>query len=103
LPIHIVASGLHPNEVQDYIDKLPVSARKESVKHLKRSREVCKQWSRAASGFIKGIRAYEMILGCGTGAPKKHIQNRIDMFQALTSINLRNMDSLLSNDFLRLR
>ena len=103
LPNHVMPSGLYPHEVQEYMDKLPVSARKENVKHLKRAREVCKQWECAASSLIKGIRAYEMILGCGAGTPKRQLQSRFDKFPSLTSINLRNMDALGSCDVARLK
>ena len=89
-------SFLKPHEQQSIVDCLPISKRKESVKHLRKAREVCKLWEDIASHYIKGMKAGEM-LESGRGM-KRYLFERVDKFSSLVSLNLRNMDSLLDSD-----
>jgi len=85
-----------PYECQLEIDTRPISMRKEHVKYLRRAREVCTFWDELASPFMCGLKAGEM-LESGRGL-RRHLETRVMKFCNVTSLNLRNMDSLLDSD-----
>lgn len=87
---------LEPHKQQSLVDCLPISKRKESVRHLRKAREVCKLWEEIGSYYIKGMKAGEM-LESGRGM-KRYLLDRVDKFSNLVSLDLRNMDSLLDSD-----
>ncbi|GMH63386.1 hypothetical protein TrST_g1620 [Triparma strigata] len=87
---------LEPHKQQEVIDKLPISKRKENVRHLRKSREVCKLWENVATHFIKGLKAGDM-LESGRGQ-KRYLLDRVLKFNNLVALNLRSMDSLIDSD-----
>ncbi|GMH58263.1 hypothetical protein TrLO_g12565 [Triparma laevis f. longispina] len=87
---------LEPHKQQEVIDRLPISKRKENVKYLRKSREVCKLWDVVSTHFIKGLKAGDM-LESGRGQ-KRYLLDRVLKFNNLVALNLRSMDSLIDSD-----
>ncbi|GMH60577.1 hypothetical protein TL16_g03082 [Triparma laevis f. inornata] len=97
--IQVVAPSLRflePHKQQEVIDRLPISKRKENVKYLRKSREVCKLWDVVSTHFIKGLKAGDM-LESGRGQ-KRYLLDRVLKFNNLVALNLRSMDSLIDSD-----